>query len=109
MQNGLIIDNANRMIPNDQKNANSKVFLVDCVPYYGKRREWYYTITNRHIYKGRYHRIVGEYLSEQTKQWWEGLGKELEVDIETFTDSSGNSSSISSSNSSNVNPQGIHE
>jgi len=21
---------------------------------------------------------------EQTKQWWEGLGKELEADIETF-------------------------
>jgi len=21
---------------------------------------------------------------EQTKQWWKGLGKELEIDIETF-------------------------
>jgi len=25
-------------------------------------------------------------MTEQTKQWWEGLGKELEVDIETFTE-----------------------
>jgi hypothetical protein len=24
------------------------------------------------------------YLTEQTKQWWEGLGKELEIDIESF-------------------------
>ena len=23
-------------------------------------------------------------MTEQGKQWWEGLGKELEVDIETF-------------------------
>jgi len=23
-------------------------------------------------------------MAEQTKQWWEGLGIELEVDIETF-------------------------
>jgi len=23
-------------------------------------------------------------MSEQTKQWWKGLGKELEIDIETF-------------------------
>jgi len=23
-------------------------------------------------------------MTEQTKQWWEGLGKELEIDIETF-------------------------
>jgi len=22
----------------------------------------------------------------ETKQWWEGLGKELQVDIETFDD-----------------------
>jgi hypothetical protein len=25
-----------------------------------------------------------DFLTEQTKQWWEGLGKELETDIETF-------------------------
>jgi hypothetical protein len=25
-----------------------------------------------------------DYLTGQTKQWWEGLGKELETDIETF-------------------------
>jgi len=23
-------------------------------------------------------------MTDQTKQWWEGLGKELETDIETF-------------------------
>jgi len=23
-------------------------------------------------------------MSEQSKQWWKGLGKELEIDIETF-------------------------
>jgi len=23
-------------------------------------------------------------MEEQTKQWWKGLGKELETDIETF-------------------------
>jgi hypothetical protein len=23
-------------------------------------------------------------MTEQTKQWWKGLGKELEIDIETF-------------------------
>jgi len=23
-------------------------------------------------------------MAEQTKQWWEGLGTELEIDIETF-------------------------
>jgi len=26
-------------------------------------------------------------MAEQTKQWWEGLGKELETDIETFEES----------------------
>jgi len=25
-------------------------------------------------------------MTEQLKQWWEGLGKELEVDIETFNE-----------------------
>jgi len=23
-------------------------------------------------------------MGSETKQWWEGLGKELEIDIETF-------------------------
>ena len=27
-------------------------------------------------------------MTEQGKQWWEGLGKELEIDIETFDESS---------------------
>jgi len=26
-------------------------------------------------------------MTDQTKQWWEGLGKELETDIETFDES----------------------
>jgi len=25
-------------------------------------------------------------MAEQTKQWWKGLGKELETDIETFNE-----------------------
>jgi len=25
-------------------------------------------------------------MTEQTKQWWEGLGKQLEIDIETFVE-----------------------
>jgi len=25
-------------------------------------------------------------MASETKQWWEGLGKELQVDIETFDD-----------------------
>jgi len=25
-------------------------------------------------------------MTEQSKQWWEGLGKELEIDIETFVE-----------------------
>jgi hypothetical protein len=27
--------------------------------------------------------LQGE-MADQTKQWWKGLGKELEIDIETF-------------------------
>jgi len=26
-------------------------------------------------------------MTDQTKQWWKGLGKELETDIETFDES----------------------
>jgi len=25
-------------------------------------------------------------MTEQIKQWWKGLGKELEIDIETFNE-----------------------
>ena len=39
---------------------------------------------NRQIYKGRFNVIYEGSMTEQLKQWWEGLGKELEVDIETF-------------------------
>jgi len=28
-----------------------------------------------------------EHMTDQTKQWWKGLGKELEKDIETFDES----------------------
>ncbi|AJM93316.1 hypothetical protein NPIRD3C_2106 [Nitrosopumilus piranensis] len=28
-----------------------------------------------------------ENMTEQNKQWWEGLGKELEIDIETLDES----------------------
>jgi len=27
-------------------------------------------------------------MSKESQQWWKGLGEELEVDIETFVDSS---------------------
>jgi len=26
-------------------------------------------------------------MTEETRQWWKGLGKELEIDIETFDES----------------------
>jgi hypothetical protein len=31
--------------------------------------------------------LQGEHMAEQTKQWWQGLGKELETDIEAFDES----------------------
>ena len=43
---------------------------------------------NRQIYKGQFQvNCKGNYLVDQTKQWWEGLGKELETDIETVIES----------------------
>ena len=30
---------------------------------------------------------IRKYMADQTKQWWEGLGKELETDIEAFDES----------------------
>jgi hypothetical protein len=39
---------------------------------------------NRQIYKGRFKVIYEGSMADQTKEWWEGLGKELEIDIETF-------------------------
>ncbi len=39
---------------------------------------------NRQIYKGEFHLKYERSMIEQTKQWWEGLGEELETDIETF-------------------------
>ena len=43
---------------------------------------------NRQIYKGQFQvNYEGNILVDQTKQWWEGLGKELETDIETFDES----------------------
>jgi hypothetical protein len=38
---------------------------------------------DRQIYKGAFDGIFGE-MTEQTSKWWEGLAKELEVDIETL-------------------------
>ena len=31
--------------------------------------------------------MLQEEMVDQTKQWWKGLGKELEIDIETFDES----------------------
>ncbi len=39
---------------------------------------------NRQIYKGEFYVKYEGSMVEQTKQWWEGLGIELETDIETF-------------------------
>ncbi|WP_428325753.1 hypothetical protein [Nitrosopumilus sp.] len=39
---------------------------------------------NRQIYKGWFYGSYEGNMTEQTKQWWEGLGKELEIDIETL-------------------------
>ena len=44
-------------------------------------------LINRQIYKGRFEVSYEGNMAEQTKQWWEGLGKELEVDIETLDES----------------------
>ena len=40
----------------------------------------------RQIYKGSHNGKTGEYMSDETKEWWKDLGKELEVDIETLED-----------------------
>ena len=41
---------------------------------------------NRQIYKGLISGIDGD-MAKEANDWWEGLGKELETDIETFLDS----------------------
>ena len=40
---------------------------------------------NRQIYKGLISGIDGD-MAKEVNDWWEGLGKELETDIETFLD-----------------------
>ncbi len=40
----------------------------------------------RQIYKGELYVKYEGSMTEQTKQWWKGLGKELEIDIETFNE-----------------------
>jgi len=40
---------------------------------------------NRQIYKGLISDIHGD-MTKEVNDWWEGLGKELETDIETFLD-----------------------
>ena len=42
-------------------------------------------ITNRQIYKGAFQVNLGD-MTEQTVEWWKGLGEELETDIETLSD-----------------------
>ena len=43
-------------------------------------------ISNRQIYKGAFQVNLGEYMTEETIEWWKGLGEELETDIETIDD-----------------------
>ncbi|QUC64903.1 hypothetical protein NsoK4_01060 [Nitrosopumilus sp. K4] len=45
-------------------------------------------LIDRQIYKGGSEIIFEGSMTENSKNWWEGLGKELEVDIETFTETS---------------------
>ena len=45
-------------------------------------------LINRQIYKGQFQASYEGNMTEQTKQWWEGLGQELETDIEAFDESS---------------------
>ncbi len=40
---------------------------------------------DRQIYKGLISGIEGR-MAKEMNDWWEGLGKELETDIETFLD-----------------------
>ena len=44
-------------------------------------------LINRQIYKGQFQVSNEGNMTEQNKQWWEGLGKELEIDIETLDES----------------------
>ena len=39
---------------------------------------------NRQIYKGQFQVSNEDNMTEQTKQWWEGLGAELQTDIEAL-------------------------
>ena len=43
---------------------------------------------NRQIYKGAFNVNYEGSMTEQTIEWWQGLGEELETDIETFDESS---------------------
>ena len=45
-------------------------------------------LINRQIYKGELKLISEGSMTEETTNWWKGLGKELEVDIETLDESS---------------------
>jgi hypothetical protein len=42
-------------------------------------------IFNRQIYKGAFADTFGE-MTEQINKWWEGLAKELQIDIETLSE-----------------------
>lgn len=43
-------------------------------------------LINRQIYKGELKFVFEGSMAEDNKNWWEGLGKELEIDIETFAE-----------------------
>ena len=47
----------------------------------------YQEYVNRQIYKGLFEVIGRGDMANDEKQWWKGLGKELETDIETLHDS----------------------
>ena len=44
-------------------------------------------MVNQQIYKGLISGYYGS-MAKEINDWWEGLGKDLETDIETFLDNS---------------------
>jgi hypothetical protein len=47
----------------------------------------YQEYVNRQIYKGLFEVIERGDMTTEEKQWWKGLGEELETDIEALHDS----------------------
>ena len=54
----------------------------------GRLKNNFQVLINRQIYKGQFYVNYKGNMADQTKQWWEGLGKELQTDIETLDESS---------------------